>query len=184
MYPCPNVQGKTTLNNVLQIDLKRLNTRLNYEVFPISIAGCRMGTWRCKLELPYPREVTIYGEGTNKKEAEKRCSAAACLKLLVSGGGSEGGREGGRERVSEGGREGGKRRRRRRREGGEKVGWREGGKEKGGRGREGEGRGGGGGGGGGRGGGESRMERGREGGRGEGRGGRGGGGGGRRGGRK
>ena len=64
--------------------------------------GSRSDMWRCRLELPYPQQVTVYGEGINKKEAEKRCSVAACLKLLVrredeSIGKGEGRREGGRE---------------------------------------------------------------------------------------
>ena len=78
-------QGKTTLNNALQIDLRRLNTRLDYEVERVPTPyGSRTDLWRCKLELPYPEKVSVYGEGINKKDAEKRCSAAACLKLLVS----------------------------------------------------------------------------------------------------
>ena len=77
-------QGKTTLNNALQIDLRRLNTRLNYEVERIHAPyASRSDLWRCRLELPYPQQVMVCGEGSNKKDAEKRCSAAACLKLLV-----------------------------------------------------------------------------------------------------
>ena len=77
------MQGKTTLNNALQIDLKRLNTRLSYDVDHVMMPGTWSDMWRCRLELPYPQQVTVYGEGINKKEAEKRCSAVACLKLLV-----------------------------------------------------------------------------------------------------
>ena len=40
--------------------------------------------YRASVEIPYPEPFTAKGEGVNKKDAEKRASAAACKKLYVS----------------------------------------------------------------------------------------------------
>ena len=77
------MQAKTTLNNALIAELRRLNTRLDYSMESIG------GVYRCTLELPHPERVVVSGEGGNKKDAERRCAAAACVKLMVSGQFSE-----------------------------------------------------------------------------------------------
>ena len=68
------------------IDLRRLNTRLDYRVEPAPVphGGGLKALFRCSLELPYPERVTVVGEGATKKDAERRCAAASCLKLMVS----------------------------------------------------------------------------------------------------
>lgn len=45
--------------------------------------GGRNQFFHCYLDLPYPEEITVIGEASNKKDAEKRCAAAACAKLVV-----------------------------------------------------------------------------------------------------
>ena len=88
------LQAKTTLNNALMIDLRRLNTKLDYKVDFVTMAyGTQINLYRCSVTLPYPEEVRVIGEGSTKKESERRCAAACCLKLMVSGW-REGEREG------------------------------------------------------------------------------------------
>ena len=78
------LQAKTTLNNALMIDLRRLNTKLDYSIKQIPTPyGTQTNLYRCTLILPYPEEVTVIGEGASKKDAERRCAAASCLKLMV-----------------------------------------------------------------------------------------------------
>lgn len=79
------LQAKTTLNNALIADLRRLNTKLEYDIEPVPVQyGMPTPLYRCSLELPYPERVVVVGEGGNKKDAERRCAAAACVKLMVS----------------------------------------------------------------------------------------------------
>ena len=80
------LQAKTTLNNALIVELRRLNTKLDYVMERVVLAqnGVPTPGYRCTLELPYPERVTVVGEGGNKKDAERRCAAAACVKLMVS----------------------------------------------------------------------------------------------------
>ena len=66
------------------IDLRRLNKRLDYRVEPVPCQrGNFINLFRCSLELPYPETVTVIGEGASKRDSEKRCAAASCLKLMV-----------------------------------------------------------------------------------------------------
>ena len=80
------LQAKTTLNNALIAELRRLNTKLDYVMERVVLTQYGVPTpgYRCTLELPYPERVTVVGEGGNKKDAERRCAAAACVKLMVN----------------------------------------------------------------------------------------------------
>ena len=65
-------------------DLRRINAKLDYNTVPVPVPyGMQTRLFRCTLEVPYPERVTVVGEGTSKKDAEKRCAAACCLKLMV-----------------------------------------------------------------------------------------------------
>ena len=81
----PHTQGKTTLNNALQLHLRRLNKTLEYDIIRTTHPVTRQPIFRCLVDVPYPEPFTAVGEGLTKKEAEKRGGSAACLKLLVSG---------------------------------------------------------------------------------------------------
>ena len=76
--------SKTILHNALQMHLRRMDARLEYKTSPVYAHHLSSRIFRSYIEVPYPELFTVYGEGTNKKDAEKRASAAACLKLLVS----------------------------------------------------------------------------------------------------
>ena len=39
--------------------------------------------WKCTVNLPWPRPMSFYGEGSTKREAEKNVSAVACVELEV-----------------------------------------------------------------------------------------------------
>ena len=68
------------------IDLRRLNTKLEYNVEFVAMAyDTQTNLFRCSVTLPYPEQVTVLGEGSTKKDAERRCAAASCLKLMVRG---------------------------------------------------------------------------------------------------
>ena len=79
-----HTQGKTTLNNALQLHLRRINKTLEYDIIRTTHPVTRQPIFRCLVDVPYPEPFTAVGEGLTKKEAEKRGGSAACLKLLVS----------------------------------------------------------------------------------------------------
>ena len=39
--------------------------------------------WQCTVQLPWPRPMSFYGEGSTKREAEKNVAAIACVELEV-----------------------------------------------------------------------------------------------------
>ena len=39
--------------------------------------------WQCTVQLPWPRPISFYGEGSTKREAEKNVAAIACVELEV-----------------------------------------------------------------------------------------------------
>ena len=40
--------------------------------------------WQCTVQLPWPRPMSFYGEGSTKREAEKNVAAIACVELEVN----------------------------------------------------------------------------------------------------
>lgn len=81
LFPDP----KTVLHNALQVHLKRMNKKLEFSVNRAYVPSLRRDVIRTFVKVPYPEAFTAHGEGNSKKEAERRCCAAACMKLLVSG---------------------------------------------------------------------------------------------------
>ena len=67
--------AKERLHNVLQGAMKGNSMR-----FDSREAGDK---WQATVNIPWPREMSFYGEGPSKKEAEKNVAAIACAELEV-----------------------------------------------------------------------------------------------------
>lgn len=70
----PNAKEK--LHNVLQGAIKNQKLKYQYE----NVSGV---FWKVRLEIPWPQVFNVVGEAFEKKDAEKRAAAIACLKLEV-----------------------------------------------------------------------------------------------------
>ncbi len=75
--------SKTVLNNSLQQQLRQAEMKLNYDVTKLYLPEVKRQIFRCALDIPVPEPFTAIGEGDSRKDAEKRASAAACVKLYV-----------------------------------------------------------------------------------------------------
>ena len=67
--------AKERLHNVIQGAMK--GNSLRFE--------CKEGDkfWKATVCIPWPREMSFYGEGPSRKEAEKNVAAIACVELEV-----------------------------------------------------------------------------------------------------
>lgn len=70
----PNAKEK--LHNIIQGAIKEQKLRYQYE----NISGI---FWRVRLEIPWPQVFNVVGEAFERRDAEKRAAAMACLKLEV-----------------------------------------------------------------------------------------------------
>ena len=70
----PNAKEK--LHNIIQGAIKGQKLQYQYE----NVSGI---FWKARLEITWPQVFNVVGEGFERRDAEKRAAAMACLKLEV-----------------------------------------------------------------------------------------------------